>query len=108
MLFFTFRDGLEDQLLAAVVKKERPDLEELKSELTTQQNEFKITLKGLEDNLLARLSSAEGNFLGENIKCSKSAVVVLVVLGDFFYYHGNPLDFFKILFCENILGPDRV
>ncbi len=84
MLFFTFRDGLEDQLLAAVVKKERPDLEELKSELTTQQNEFKITLKGLEDNLLARLSSAEGNFLGENIKCSKPAVVVLMVLGDFF------------------------
>ena len=65
-MFCTFRDGLEDQLLAAVVKKERPDLEELKSELTTQQNEFKITLKGLEDNLLARLSSAEGNFLGEN------------------------------------------
>ncbi len=58
------RDGLEDQLLAAVVKKERPDLEETKAELTRQQNEFKITLKGLEDNLLARLSSAEGNFLG--------------------------------------------
>ena len=62
--FTVTRDGLEDQLLAAVVKKERPDLEELKAELTRQQNEFKITLKGLEDNLLARLSSAEGNFLG--------------------------------------------
>ena len=63
--FTVTRDGLEDQLLAAVVKKERPDLEELKAELTRQQNEFKITLKGLEDNLLARLSSAEGNFLGK-------------------------------------------
>ena len=64
--FTVTRDGLEDQLLAAVVKKERPDLEELKAELTRQQNEFKITLKGLEDNLLARLSSAEGNFLGKS------------------------------------------
>ena len=40
------RDGLEDQLLGAVVSKERPDLEKLKSDLTRQQNEFKITLKG--------------------------------------------------------------
>ena len=58
-------DGLEDQLLAAVVSKERPDLEKTKADLTRQQNEFKITLKSLEDNLLARLSAAEGNFLGD-------------------------------------------
>ncbi|XP_048221904.1 LOW QUALITY PROTEIN: dynein axonemal heavy chain 9 [Perognathus longimembris pacificus] len=63
--FTVTRDGLEDQLLAAVVSMERPDLEQLKSELTKQQNEFKITLKTLEDNLLSRLSSASGNFLGE-------------------------------------------
>ena len=43
--FTVTRDGLEEQLLAAVVRKERPDLEKLKSELTHQQNEFKITLK---------------------------------------------------------------
>ena len=69
-------DGLEDQLLAAVVSKERPDLERTKAELTRQQNEFKITLKSLEDNLLARLSAAEGNFLGdyalvENLETTK-------------------------------------
>lgn len=43
--FTVTRDGLEEQLLAAVVSKERPDLERLKSDLTHQQNEFKITLK---------------------------------------------------------------
>ena len=63
--FTVTRDGLEDQLLAAVVGKERKDLEETKAALTKQQNEFKINLKELEDNLLARLSSAEGNFLGK-------------------------------------------
>ena len=30
-------DGLEDQLLALVVSKERPDLEEQKAEIITEQ-----------------------------------------------------------------------
>ncbi|XP_060681399.1 dynein axonemal heavy chain 11-like isoform X1 [Hemiscyllium ocellatum] len=63
--FTVTRDGLEDQLLADVVSTERPDLEHLKSELTKQQNHFKIELKRLEDELLTRLSAAEGNFLGD-------------------------------------------
>ncbi|NWR90162.1 DYH9 protein, partial [Furnarius figulus] len=74
--FTVTRDGLEEQLLAAVVSMERPDLEELKSDLTKQQNGFKITLKTLEDNLLSRLSSASGSFLGdtalvENLEITK-------------------------------------
>ncbi|KAL2078484.1 hypothetical protein ACEWY4_026169 [Coilia grayii] len=74
--FLVTRDGLEDQLLAAVVAKERPDLEELKADLTKQQNNFKIVLKQLEDSLLARLSAASGNFLGdtalvENLEITK-------------------------------------
>ncbi|XP_053270380.1 dynein axonemal heavy chain 9-like [Pleuronectes platessa] len=74
--FTVTRDGLEDQLLAAVVSMERPDLEELKSDLTKQQNSFKITLKTLEDNLLSRLSAASGDFLGdtelvENLETTK-------------------------------------
>ena len=74
------RDGLEDQLLAAVVAKERPDLEKLKADLTRQQNEFKITLKQLEDSLLHRLSAAEGNFLGdyalvENLETTKRTAI---------------------------------
>merc|ERR1711881_425428 len=52
-------DGLEDQLLAEVVRAERPDLEQLKADLTSQQNEFKITLKGLEDGLLSKLAKAK-------------------------------------------------
>jgi len=54
---------LEEQLLAEVVKAERPDLEQLKKNLTMQQNNFKITLKILEDDLLQRLSSAGDNVL---------------------------------------------
>ncbi|KAK2501218.1 hypothetical protein MC885_000890 [Smutsia gigantea] len=74
--FLVTRDGLEDQLLAAVVAEERPDLEQLKANLTKSQNEFKIVLKELEDSLLARLSAASGNFLGdttlvENLETTK-------------------------------------
>lgn len=74
--FTVTRDGLEDQLLANVVRKERPDLETLKSDLTRQQNEFKITLKSLEDALLAKLSEVEGNLFGnyalvENLETNK-------------------------------------
>lgn len=43
--FTVTRDGLEEQLLAEVVKAERPDLEKQRSELTKQQNDFKIRLK---------------------------------------------------------------
>ncbi|KAM4689042.1 dynein axonemal heavy chain 11 [Discoglossus pictus] len=63
--FTVTTDGLEDQLLADVVSVERPDLENLKSLITKQQNDFKIELKRLEDELLIRLSRAEGSFLGD-------------------------------------------
>uniref|UniRef100_A0A8D3BTI9 Dynein axonemal heavy chain 11 n=1 Tax=Scophthalmus maximus TaxID=52904 RepID=A0A8D3BTI9_SCOMX len=69
--FTVTRDGLEDQLLAQVVNQERPDLEHLKSDLTKQQNMFKIDLKLLEDELLSRLSAAESNFLGDNVLVEK-------------------------------------
>ncbi|XP_070581054.1 dynein beta chain, ciliary-like isoform X2 [Ptychodera flava] len=82
--FTVTRDGLEDQLLADVVAKERPDLEKLKSDLTKQQNDFKIILKELEDNLLSRLSAAEGNFLGdtalvENLETTKRTAAEIEV-----------------------------
>jgi len=78
--FTVTRDGLEDQILADIVAKERPDLEALKSELTRENNQYKITLKKLEDSLLARLSAAEGNFLGdvelvENLENTKSTAM---------------------------------
>ncbi|XP_009879601.1 PREDICTED: dynein heavy chain 17, axonemal [Charadrius vociferus] len=78
--FLVTREGLEDQLLAAVVAKERPDLETLKANLTKSQNEFKIKLKELEDSLLARLSAAGGEFLGdtalvENLETTKRTAI---------------------------------
>ncbi|XP_066096637.1 dynein axonemal heavy chain 11 isoform X2 [Saccopteryx bilineata] len=63
--FTVTEDGLEAQLLAEVVSIERPDLEKLKLALTKHQNDFKIELKCLEDDLLLRLSAAEGSFLGD-------------------------------------------
>ncbi|KAJ8413760.1 hypothetical protein AAFF_G00082670 [Aldrovandia affinis] len=60
--FTVTRDGLEDQLLASVVSMERPDLEELKSNLTKQQN------------LLSRLSSASGNF-GDKITLTTKNII---------------------------------
>ncbi|EDX15768.1 GD15126 [Drosophila simulans] len=59
-------DGLEEQLLAEVVKIERPDLEQMKTEVTVQQNKFKISLKALEDELLGRLASSGENVLDDH------------------------------------------
>ena len=75
--FTVTRTGLEDQLLAEVVKADRPDLEEQKAELTRQQNEYKILLKSLEDDLLMRLSSAGDDILSdsalvENLESTKA------------------------------------
>ncbi|KAF3819187.1 hypothetical protein GH733_013337 [Mirounga leonina] len=63
--FTVTEDGLEAQLLAEVVSIERPDLEKLKLVLTKHQNDFKIELKYLEDDLLLCLSAAEGSFLDD-------------------------------------------
>lgn len=65
-------DCLSQQLLAEVVKIERMDLEERKSNLTQQQNEYKITLKQLEEDLLFQLSNA-----GENVLDDESLVLNL-------------------------------
>lgn len=72
-------DGLEEQLLAEVVKIERPDLEQMKTEVTIQQNKFKISLKALEDELLALLASAGENVLEDhalviNLETTKKTV----------------------------------
>ena len=64
--FTVTRDGLEEQLLAEVVRAERPDLENSRAELVKQENDYKITLKMLEDDLLLRLSKAQGAFLADS------------------------------------------
>jgi dynein heavy chain len=53
--------GLEEQILALVVKNERPDLAAQRAALILQQNLFLIKVKQLEDNILVRLSSAQGD-----------------------------------------------
>ena len=63
--FTVTRTGLEDQLLAEIVKADRPDLELQKSELTRQLNEYKILLKSLEDDLLLRLSTAGDDIIND-------------------------------------------
>jgi dynein heavy chain len=68
--------GLEDQMLAIVVRSERPELEEQKAILIKQQNDFKIKLSELESDLLLRLNSAQGDVtedveLIENLEESK-------------------------------------
>ncbi|XP_017490335.1 PREDICTED: dynein beta chain, ciliary-like, partial [Rhagoletis zephyria] len=72
-------DGLEEQLLAEVVKIERPDLEQMKIDVTVQQNKFKISLKALEDELLVRLASSSTNVLDDhalviNLEATKHTV----------------------------------
>ena len=82
--FTVTRTGLEDQLLAEVVKADRPDLEDQKAELTRQQNEYKISLKELEDDLLMRLSSAGDDILSdsalvENLESTKKTAAEIEI-----------------------------
>jgi dynein heavy chain len=53
--------GLEDQLLSLVVRKERLDLATLSEDLVKQQNDFTIKIKELEDNILYKLATAQGD-----------------------------------------------
>lgn len=43
------------------MRKERRDLAELGEQLVTQQNGFKIKMKELEDNILYKLATAQGD-----------------------------------------------
>uniref|UniRef100_A0A3P9BR88 Dynein heavy chain ATP-binding dynein motor region domain-containing protein n=1 Tax=Maylandia zebra TaxID=106582 RepID=A0A3P9BR88_9CICH len=53
--------GLQDQLLGMVVAKEQQDLEVAKNQLITSNAKMKQELKEIEDEILFRLSSTEGN-----------------------------------------------
>jgi dynein heavy chain len=63
-----------------VVARERPDLAAKKIELINQQNDFKIKLKDLEEQLLYKLANAQGDILDdialiENLEYSKKISV---------------------------------
>lgn len=61
MMSSTPGSGLEDQLLGQVVAEERPDLEEAKNQLIVSNAKMRQELKDIEDQILYRLSSSEGN-----------------------------------------------
>merc|ERR1719311_874490 len=65
--FIVTPEGLEDQILALVVNVEKPELEQQKQELVRKQNEFKVTLAQLEDDLLAQLAAADPATILDNI-----------------------------------------
>merc|ERR1719267_447192 len=59
--FTVTETGLEDQLLALVVRKERADLAEERAQLVQQNNQFQVKLVELEDSILKKLADAEGD-----------------------------------------------
>ena len=63
--FCVKQQGLEDQLLGTVVRKERPELEQQKNELVVAVAAGKRKLVELEDTILRMLSSATGSLLDD-------------------------------------------
>eukprot|EP00948_MAST-09A_sp_MAST-9A-sp1_P000520 g520.t1 len=59
--------GLEDQLLGDVVKKERPDVEERMDKLVSQMAKDEEMLAILVDKILSLLSNASGNILDDDV-----------------------------------------
>eukprot|EP01138_Halocafeteria_seosinensis_P006356 gb/GECG01006497.1/.p1 GENE.gb/GECG01006497.1/~~gb/GECG01006497.1/.p1 ORF type:complete len:3153 (+),score=416.35 gb/GECG01006497.1/:1-9459(+) len=58
-------DGLEDQLLGGVVKKEKPEVEEKKNELVTSMASDRKQLEDLEAKILKLLQESSGNILDD-------------------------------------------
>ncbi|KAF1331632.1 Dynein heavy chain, partial [Globisporangium splendens] len=65
--FAVTQQGLEDQLLSSVVRKEWPKKTKVRTALMHQQNEFKIRIQALEDRILTNLADAEGD-ITENVQ----------------------------------------
>ena len=61
--FTVTRSGLKGQLLGVTVKHEKPLLEDEKSRLLKQEEEYKIQLAQLEAELLDALAESQGNLL---------------------------------------------
>ncbi|RHY30280.1 hypothetical protein DYB32_004445, partial [Aphanomyces invadans] len=65
--FTVTKEGLEDQLLGDVVRKEQPDVELRKNTLLASiANDQKI-LKSIESKILALLSNSQGNILDDQV-----------------------------------------
>jgi dynein heavy chain 1 len=64
--FTVTQSSLQTQSLNEVLKFERPDVDERRSNLTKLQGEFKIHLRQLERRLLTALSESRGNILDDD------------------------------------------
>jgi dynein heavy chain len=63
--FIATESGLEDQLLARVVKEEQPALEQQKQDIVAAFQQYQIRLTQLEDQLLERLANAPDDILSD-------------------------------------------
>ncbi|XP_047109239.1 cytoplasmic dynein 2 heavy chain 1 [Schistocerca piceifrons] len=61
--FKTTKTGLSGQLLAVALQHEKPHLETRRSDLLRQEEDFKMKLEKLQEELLQRLVCAEGDIL---------------------------------------------
>ena len=66
-MFSGLPQGLEDQLLAELVRQERPELEEQRDRLVVSLAGDKRQLKELEDKVLKLLKDSSGNILDDEI-----------------------------------------
>ena len=64
--FTVTQSSLQTQSLAEVLKSERPDVDERRSNLIKQQGEFKVNLRQLEKRLLQALNESRGNILDDD------------------------------------------
>ena len=65
--FTVTMSGLVDQLMGAVVKKERPEVERKKNDLVVSMSKDKKQLKDLEDKILKLLRESQGNILDDKV-----------------------------------------
>ena len=63
--FIVTEEGLEDQLLAQVVNKEKPELGEKRTDLVRSINNYMVSLQDLENELLQKLSDAPDDILSD-------------------------------------------
>ena len=65
--FTVTQSSLQTQSLNDVLKSERPDVDERRSNLVKMQGEFNLHLRGLEKRLLKSLNESRGNILDDDV-----------------------------------------
>ena len=65
--FTVTQSSLQSQSLNDVLKSERPDVDERRSNLVKMQGEFTARLRGLEKQLLQALNASQGNILDDDV-----------------------------------------